>query len=257
MIVACIGAFGACLCNLSAQNLTIQPPFRMPDIAKPSGYSVLYKGFTCIKNKKRRYGEDVKIYFLGISENMRPNEMASMPFDSLMYSGIKSGKTYNAPVLTIFEGQNTGGVTLLCHLKEAANARRRLKRNRLITCLDALNGIRFTISRGMMGNIPTQDLGESGQMGATEQNESATGNYKWRTQITANLLVNPMGILSRVVADQKDCLVEKEYLFISANELQACFRKPLLNYNGVEHNLTLFFENGDSVYKVYFEIAPK
>lgn len=218
-------------------------------------YSIIYKGVSCIKNNGRKNGKDVKIYFQCIPENMRPNEMSLLPFDSLIYDNIITEKTCNAPALTIFEGKHSSGVTLICYLKESANERKRQKRKRLITCLDALNGIHFTVSRGAFQNIPGQAWNSQQQWPTGSEDLSI--KPKWRTQITANLILNPMGMLSKVIANQKDELVEKKYCFLSADEIDGLLKKQPSYQNGIKYDFAILLENGESTYKVYFDAMPK
>jgi hypothetical protein len=80
-------------------------------------YSVRYKGLRCNKSQERD-GDELTIYFMGLSANARVSDAMSLPADSVMYDDVKKGSIQTAPIATVFTGKLNEEVSIFCAILE-------------------------------------------------------------------------------------------------------------------------------------------
>lgn len=214
-------------------------------------YVIKYKGIRCIKNKAGKKGSDLKIYFLCIPEKTRPNQIATLPIDSIDYQGIKKDGIYESPVLKLFEGTNQEGVSLICNLVES-----KAQYNHSINLLEAtLSDFKVAIhsEKGALASDSVQTTTDSSEFATTTKPES---NSKWLTQIKIDHLFNPFAMIGRLIR-KKDQSIEKKYFLLKASEIQLYLNKTPEKAFDIEHHFKLVLRSGDAAYEVYFEIVPK
>lgn len=203
-------------------------------------YVIKYKGFHYVNPKNNKEGIDTKIYLLVIPETINSTEASKLLIDSLPYIGVKDKTTQLGPVLTMFKGQNTEGVSLLCHItenKEVNDWKKILEKTAVLASSEE--------ERSSNSTIPKNTSDGSNPQQSTERIK------KSKIKISINLpdlLATPF--------KTKTKLIEKQYLFIKADELQGYFNKPTERFLGIEYHFKMVLKNSETTYEVFFEIVP-
>jgi hypothetical protein len=226
-----------------------------PNTVPVSGYMLKYKGFRCLKNKARNAGLEVKMYFLCIPEQMRPKEIATLTFDSLsLYENVKKETVQNGPVLSLFDGADTMGITLLCNIIEGQSNRN--------NTMNHLNEVlkEFKMTYHSENQPPTSNLNTSvdtaGAKTVPLNNGSDSKPQKWYQKVTTFVSLNPMDIAARIF-QSKEKQIGKKYLYLSANDLKCYLHTPTNKAFDMDYHFSMILQKDKSAYEVYFEIVPK
>lgn len=217
-----------------------------------NNYVIQYKGFHCINNKAKKNGTDLKIYFLAISEDKTPNDILALRIDSMGSEGIKKGNTYPGPVVTIYKGANTEGVSLLCKMVE--------DKTKLFNTInnwgEAFKEINLiyhgeTVKKPTSGAMPNASTDSSEVVTKNQPNKKV----EWNGVGKVDAIFNPFKMLS-ILIQKKNTAIEKKCVLIKATDYQNYLSTPVKEAYGIEHHFSMVLENNDSVYEVFFEIVP-
>jgi hypothetical protein len=226
-----------------------------PNAVPVSGYILKYKGFRCLKNKARNAGFEVKMYFLCIPEQMRPKDIATLTFDSLsLYENVKKETVHNGPVLSLFHGADTMGITLLCNIIEGQSNRN----NTMNHLNEALK--EFKITYHSENQPPTSNLNTSvdtaGDKTVPPNNVPDSKPQKWFHKFTTLVHLNPMDIAARIF-QSKEKQIGKKYFYLSPQDLQCYVHTPTSKAFDIDYHFSMILQKDKSAYEVYFEIVPK